>query len=228
MDGAFTHLEQIDSTQQQQQHYYQFKKLCFPVPKLKAKSFWVSKSFRSLCYRALESNGCFLQRLEYSGMIVNNSVYCSSPDIFEEEKAEMEGLVEKNESFEDKNENFAENGIQMRAFGELIEGKGRESSSSSDFLTSETTGQEEEEHSPSSSAEDSASPPSLDWPVNENAETEDCTSSNCGDGGKKPPDRKLDKQGSTVSGITITLICLLFSLLESFLLMCLVNGFYRD
>ena len=128
-------------------------------------------------------------------MIVNNSVFCASPGPFEEEKAEMEGLVEKNES-------FGENGVQMGTFAELLEDKDRESSSSSDLLTSETTGHEEE-HSHSSSEEDSASPPPLGWPVQENAKTEDCTSTNCSEDGKKPPleDRKLKKQGSTISGI---------------------------
>ncbi|XVE61971.1 hypothetical protein DITRI_Ditri06bG0081300 [Diplodiscus trichospermus] len=109
----------------------------------------------------------------------------------------MEDLVEKNEC-------FGENGVQMGTFAELLEDKGRESSSSSDFLTSETTGHEEE-HSHSSSEEDSASPPSLDWPVQEKAETEDCTSTNCSEGGKKPHlnDRKLEKQGSTISEIEL-------------------------
>ncbi|XVF14272.1 hypothetical protein REPUB_Repub09cG0044400 [Reevesia pubescens] len=49
----------------------------------------------------------------------------------------MEGWVEKNESFEKKNESFGENGVQIGIFSELLEDKGRESSSSSDFLTSE-------------------------------------------------------------------------------------------
>ncbi|XWS67145.1 hypothetical protein CRYUN_Cryun05aG0262100 [Craigia yunnanensis] len=195
MDGPFTHQEQIGSTQQQQQQHYQFK-LCFPISKLKAKSFWVSKSVRSLCYRAIEPRGCCLQGLEYSGMIVNNSVFCASPGLLEEEKAEMEGLVVKNES-------FGENGVQMGTFAELLEDKGRESSSSSDFLTSETTGHEEE-HSHSSSEEDSVSAPSLGWPVSENAETDDCTSTNCSEDGKKTPlDRKLEKQGSTISEIEL-------------------------
>ncbi|OMO66453.1 Plant specific Rop nucleotide exchanger, PRONE [Corchorus capsularis] len=106
MDGAFTHQELIEySTEQQHQQHYQFK-LCLPVPKLKAKTFWASKSVRSLFF--LESNGCCLKRLEYSGMLVNNSVYCSSPDSAEEEdKAEMEGLVEKSEGFDEKDESFA-------------------------------------------------------------------------------------------------------------------------
>ncbi|KAK8280534.1 hypothetical protein V6Z11_D09G182900 [Gossypium hirsutum] len=194
----------LSSTKQQQHQQYHQLKLCMPAPKLKAKSFWVSKSFRSLCYKAIESNVCCSQRLEYSGMIVNNSVFCPSPGPFEEQQTEMEGLVEKEGSFKEKNESFSENGVQMGTFAELLEDKGRESSSSSDFLTSETTGHEEE-HSHSSSEEGSASPPSLGWPVKENAGTEDCTSTNCSEDGKKTPldNRKLEKQGSTVSEIEL-------------------------
>lgn len=199
MDGTSTHQKQIESTQQQ--HYQ--SNLCFPVPKLKARSFLVSKSVRSLCYRAIQPNETSSQKLEYSGMIVNDSAFCASPSRFEEEeKAEMKGLVEKSESCEKKN------GVQMGTFAELLEDKGRESSSSSDLLTSETTGHEEE-HSHSSSEEDSSSPPSLGWPVLENAEVEaeaeaeDYTSTYCSEDGKKPPlhDRKLEEQGSTISGI---------------------------
>ncbi|KAG8503203.1 hypothetical protein CXB51_001193 [Gossypium anomalum] len=74
----------------------------------------------------------------------------------------------------------------------------------SDFLTSETTGHEEE-HSHSSFEEASASPPSLGWPVKGNAGTEDCTSTNCSEDGKKTPldNRKLEKQGSTISEIEL-------------------------
>ncbi|KAE8686986.1 Rop guanine nucleotide exchange factor 7 [Hibiscus syriacus] len=46
-DVALTHREQVDSVQ---------FKLCFPVPKLKATSFWVSESVKSLCYRPTEPN----------------------------------------------------------------------------------------------------------------------------------------------------------------------------
>ncbi|KAG8479094.1 hypothetical protein CXB51_029821 [Gossypium anomalum] len=69
------------------------------------------------------------------------------------------------------------------------------SSSSSDFLTSEIIGHEEE-HSYSSSEEASASPPSLGWAIKENVGTEDCTSTNCSEDGKKTPldNRKLEKQ----------------------------------
>ncbi|XVF76717.1 hypothetical protein PTKIN_Ptkin13bG0288900 [Pterospermum kingtungense] len=190
MDGTYTHQEQIDSTQQE---HYQFK-LCLPVPRLKARSFLVSKSVRSLCYRAVE----------HSGVIANNSVSCASPGRFEEEKAEMEGLVVKSQSFEEKKESFGENGVQMGTFAELLEDKGRESSSSSDFLTSETTGHEEE-HSHSSSEEDSNSPHSLGWPLVENAEPEDYTRHNWREEGKKTPltDRKLEKQRSTISEIEL-------------------------
>ncbi|GMI71377.1 hypothetical protein HRI_000807000 [Hibiscus trionum] len=206
MDGAFTNQEQIGSTkqQQQQQHHYQFK-LHMHLPKLKAKSFWVSKSFRSLCYKAFESNVCCSQRFEYSGIIVNNSVFCPSPCPSEEQQAEMERLVEKDETFEEKDGSFSENGVQMGTFGELlVEDEGRESGSSSDFLTSETT-VHEEEHSHSSSEGGSVSSPSLGWPVKENAGEEDCTSTNCSEDGKKTPldNRKLEKQGSTISEIEL-------------------------
>ncbi|GMI96470.1 hypothetical protein HRI_003316300 [Hibiscus trionum] len=167
-----------------------------PVSKLKAKIFLVSKSFRSLCYKVIDSNVCCSH-----GMIVNNSVYYPSPGPFEEQQAEMERLVENIGSFEEKDESFTENGGQMGTFAELLLDKGRGSSSSSDFLTSETT-VHEEEHSHSSSEEGS---PSLGWPVKENDGAEDCTSTNCSEDGKKTPldDRKLEKQGSTISEIEL-------------------------
>ncbi|KAK8993121.1 hypothetical protein V6N11_033225 [Hibiscus sabdariffa] len=188
MDGAFIHREQLDSAQ---------LKLCLPVPKLRARSFWVSKSVKSLCYKAIEPNVCCLDRLDSSGMLVSNSVVCDSPG-FEENKAEMVSSVEKNES-------FGENGVQMGTFVELPKDKGRESSSSSDLLTSETT-VHEEEHSHSSSEEENLySPPSIDWHVLEISETEDSTRSNFSEDRKKPSmnDRILEKQSSTISEIEL-------------------------
>lgn len=215
MDGPFIHREQIGSTQQQD---YQFK-LCLPVPKLKASSFWVPKSVKSLCYRAIEPNVCCLERLDYGGTIVNNSAVCDSPGVLEEKRADMEGLVEKKERFEEKIKSFGENGVQMGTFAVLLEDKGRESSSSSDLFTSETT-VHEEEHSHSSSEEDLYSPPSLDWHGQEIAETEDSSiCSSFSEDRKKTPmdDRKLEKQGSTVSGIMTTIRkCLSFSLFDLF------------
>ncbi|KAK8685351.1 hypothetical protein V6N13_041354 [Hibiscus sabdariffa] len=169
---------------------------------LRAKSFGVSKSFRGLCYKAIESN--VSQRLEYSGMIVNNCVFYPSPGPFEERQAEMERLVENIGSFEEKDESFTENGAQMGTFAELLEDKGRESSSSSDFLTSERT-VHEEELSHSSSEEGSASSPSLGWPVKENVGAEESTGTNCSEDGKKAPldSRKLEKHESTISEIEL-------------------------
>ncbi|TYJ40049.1 hypothetical protein E1A91_A04G113100v1 [Gossypium mustelinum] len=201
MDGPFIHREHIGSTQQED---YQFK-LCLPVPKLKASSFWVPKSVKSLCYRAIEPNVCCLERLDYSGTIVNNSAVPDSPGVLEEKRADMEGLVEKKERFEEKIKSFGENGVQMGTFAVLLEDKGRESSSSSDLFTSETT-VHEEEHSHSSSEEDLYSPPSLDWHGQEIAETEDSSiCSSFSEDRKKTPmdDRKLEKQGSTVSEIEL-------------------------
>ncbi|GMI69745.1 hypothetical protein HRI_000643800 [Hibiscus trionum] len=163
MDGAFTYREHVDSVQ---------LKLCLPVPKLKARSFWVSKSVKSLCYRAIEPNVCCLDRFDSLG--------------FEEKKDEMGSSVEKNES-------FGENGVQ--------------SSSSSDLLTSETTVHEELHSHSSSEEEDLYSPHSINWHVQEIAETEDSTCSNFSEDRKKPPnpmnDRILEKQSSTISEIEL-------------------------
>ncbi|GMJ03155.1 hypothetical protein HRI_003984700 [Hibiscus trionum] len=158
-------------------------KLCLPVPKLKARSFWVSKSVKSLCYKAIEPNVCCSDRVESSGMIV---------------KAEMESPVEKKES-------SGETGVQMGTFAELLEDKGRESSSSSELLTSETTVHEGEHSHSSSEEEDLYSPPSIHWHAHEISETEDSTCSNSSEGRKKPPmnDRILEKQSSTISEIEL-------------------------
>lgn len=123
-------------------------------------------------------------------MVVNNSAFCDS---VEEGIAAMEGLIEKSEGFD-------EVVGKVETFGELIEieKKGRESCSSSDFLTSETTGHEEQSHS---SSEESSSPPSLGWPV-QKSEAPDCTSENGTE--THLDDRKLQKQGSTISGIVST------------------------
>ncbi|XP_039047593.1 rop guanine nucleotide exchange factor 7-like [Hibiscus syriacus] len=179
MDGAFTHRDQVDSA---------LLKLCLPVPKLKARSFSVSKSVKSLCYKAIEPHVCCLNGLESSGsMMVNKSAVCDSLG-FEEKKGEMGSSVEKNESFGD-------NGVQ----------KGRESSSSSDPLTPETTVHEEEHSHSSSEEEDLYSPPSIDWHVHEIAETEGSTCSDFSEDRKKPPmnGRILEKQSSTISEIEL-------------------------
>lgn len=120
-------------------------------------------------------------------MVVNNSVYCASPCFLE---AEMEGIVEENKVLpEEIGEGFVG----------VIEEECRESSSSSDFLVSEATVNEEHSHS---SSEDSSSPPSMSWPV-QKPDLPHCSSSDVSQGGEKPhlDERKLVKQGSTLSGI---------------------------
>lgn len=211
MDSAFTHQEEREYNQQQQQQLllqqedHQLK-LCVPFLKpgnfdnsnpFSHFGFWVSKSFKNLNCRGRFSNGSGLKSLESNVMVVNNTVFCSSPG-----KAAMEGLdmIEENEGHEEiKHQVFSENERRIETFGKLIEEKGRESSSSSDFLTSETTGHEEQSHS---SSEESSSPTTLDWPV-QKAETPDCNSVDGDENEKKPvvEDRKLEKQGSNLSGI---------------------------
>ncbi|KAE8692434.1 Rop guanine nucleotide exchange factor 7 [Hibiscus syriacus] len=110
MDGALTHRDQVDSS---------LIKLCLPVPKLKARSFWVSKSVKSLCYKAVEPHGCCLNGLDSLG--------------FEEKKGEMGSSVEKNESFGD-------NGVQKGR---------ESSSSSDPLTPETTVHEEEHSHSSS-------------------------------------------------------------------------------
>ncbi|KAF9665129.1 hypothetical protein SADUNF_Sadunf16G0090000 [Salix dunnii] len=217
MDRAFTHQKERETAhQQEEQHCHYRLKLCVPVlvkirssNNLKSFSllgFWVSKSLRNLYCKARFSNGFCLKRLQFNGMLVNNSAFCDSPGmVLKEEKGEMEGLIEKsNECNREKDTNFDEKKGEVQTFGDLIENKGRESSSSSEFLTSENTGHEE--HSHSSSEEESSSPRTLDWPVQKD-EAFDCTSTNgATDDGEKSnlDDRKLEKQGSSISGVIET------------------------
>ncbi|CAB4284621.1 unnamed protein product [Prunus armeniaca] len=205
MDRAFTHQEERERTQQLQN---QQLKLCLPFVRFRGFNnhnpfsifgFWASKFLRNLHCRARISNSCCLGRLQYNGMVVNNSAFCESPGFIKEGKAAMEGLVERNEGIiEGKREDFGECLGQVGTFGDLIEEKGRESSSSSEFLTSETTGHEE--HSHSSSDEETSSAPSLGWPI-QKAEASDCTSQNGSEAAERThlDDRNLEKQGSTIS-----------------------------
>ncbi|KAL6278015.1 hypothetical protein ACE6H2_021616 [Prunus campanulata] len=205
MDRAFTHQEEREKTQQLQN---QQLKLCLPLVRFRGFNnhnpfsifgFWASKFLRNLHCRARISNSCCLGRLQYNGMVVNNSAFCESPGFIEEGKAAMEGLVERNEGIiEGKREDFGECLGQVGTLGDLIEEKGRESSSSSDFLTSETTGHEEQSHS--SSDEETSSAPSLGWPI-QKAEASDCTSQKGSEAAERThlDDRNLEKQGSTIS-----------------------------
>ncbi|KAJ6742213.1 ROP GUANINE NUCLEOTIDE EXCHANGE FACTOR 1 [Salix viminalis] len=143
--------------------------------------------------------GFRLEKLQFNGMVANNSVLCASPGVVlkEEEEAEMEGSIEKNNR--ERDTSFGEKKGGVQTFGDLIEDKCRESSSSSDFLTSEATGNEE--HSHSSSEEDSSSPPTMGWPV-QNDEARDCTSTDGATDDEEKShfdDRKLEKQGSSIS-----------------------------
>ncbi|KAJ6381395.1 hypothetical protein OIU77_030136 [Salix suchowensis] len=143
--------------------------------------------------------GFCLEKLQFNGTVASNSVLCASPGVVlkEEEEAEMEGSIEKNNR--ERDTNFGEKKGGVQTFGDLIEDKCRESSSSSDFLTSEATGNEE--HSHSSSEEDSSSPPTMGWPV-QNDEARDCTSTDGATDDEEKShfdDRKLEKQGSSIS-----------------------------
>ncbi|XP_044473881.1 rop guanine nucleotide exchange factor 7-like [Mangifera indica] len=214
MDSAFIHQQEREGNQQQQQQQQQLLllqedhqlKLC--VPFLKPGSFdnsnpfshfgfWVYKSFKNWNCRGRFSSGLRLKSIEGNVMVVNNTVFCSSPG-----KAAMEGLnmVSENEGYEEvKHQVFSENERRIETFGKLIEEKDRESSSSSDFLTSETTGHEELSHS---SSEESSSPTTIDWPI-QKTETPNCNSVEGNEDEKKPVmgDRKLKKQGSNLSEI---------------------------
>ncbi|KAJ6362952.1 hypothetical protein OIU78_003191 [Salix suchowensis] len=172
------------------------KKLLNPFSLL---GFWVSKSLRTLYCKARFSDGFCLEKLQFNGTVASNSVLCASPGVVlkEEEEAEMEGSIEKNNR--ERDTNFGEKKGGVQTFGDLIEDKCRESSSSSDFLTSEATGNEE--HSHSSSEEDSSSPPTMGWPV-QNDEARDCTSTDGATDDEEKShfdDRKLEKQGSSIS-----------------------------
>ncbi|KAM3738051.1 hypothetical protein ACB098_09G103800 [Castanea mollissima] len=211
MDRAFNHQQERGGTQQQQQHQQQLK-LCLPLVRLRSfdnhkpfciLAYWVSKSLRNFYSKVRFSKGLCLKGLQfqYNGMVVNNSVFCDSTGVFEEEKAVMEVLIEKKEGIEDKNERCKKNGVEIETFADLIEEERRESSSSSDFMTSETTGHEEQSHS---SSESSSPPPSLGWPV-QKAEVPDCTSTNVNADEEKPrlDERNLEKQGSAISEIEL-------------------------
>ena len=208
MDRDFNHQQERGGTQQQQQHQQQ-PKLCLPLVRLRSfdnhkpfciLAYWVSKSLRNFYSKVRFSKGLCLKGLQfqYNGMVVNNSVFCDSTGVLEEDKAVMEVLIEKKGGIEDKNERCKKNGVEIETFANLIEEESRESSSSSDFLTSETAGHEEQSHS---SSESSSPPPSLGWPV-QKAKVPDCTSTNVSADEEKPrlDERKLEKQGSAISG----------------------------
>lgn len=211
MDKAFTQHQRTEVPQLPRRHA-----LCLPSVKPKSSNkstaflvlgrFWVSKYLRNLCCRGQFSNGFCVRRIRFSGMVVNNSVFCDSPG-FVEGAAEMEGFIEKGEKVEERENGFGDSGGGIETFGSLLEDEGRECSSSSDSLTSEATANEEQSHS---SSEESSSPLPLDWSV-QKQESSHSLSSGDPDGAEKPhsEEMKLQKQGSTISGMSCS-----FSLLN--------------
>lgn len=143
-------------------------------------TLWVAKSLKNMCSKAKDSNG-------FTGMIVNNSLYCASPYFLE---AKMDGL---SQGMDEMKEGFNVND----GFVDGVEEDCRESSSGSDFLASEATVNEEH-----SSSEGFSSPPSMRWPVH-NTEIPHCSSSYVSEELEKPKldNKKLEKQGSSFSGI---------------------------
>ncbi|KAM7526404.1 hypothetical protein LguiA_016306 [Lonicera macranthoides] len=187
MDSALSHrIEREESTKKT---HLQLK-LCLQLLKPNTSNpfsqlaLWVDKSLRNLCCKAKDSNGFCFRRLQFNGMVVNNSVYCASPG--------LEGLVENSEEMSEKRYGFGLNWHEIEGFGD----GGRESSSSgSDNLVSETTVNEEQSSSVDSS-------PSMGWPIRK-TEVPQCASSNVSQRLEKThlDDRKLQKQGSTISEI---------------------------
>lgn len=135
-------------------------------------SLWVAKSVKNVCGKAKNSNG-------FTGMLVNNSVYCASPYFLEEK---MEALVEKSEEMEETKEGFNVN----EGLVDGVEEDCRESSSCSDYLASEVTVNEEH-----SSFEGYSSPPSIKSTMSDVFEELE---------NPQVDSRKLEKQGSTFSG----------------------------
>lgn len=146
-------------------------------------ALWVAKSVKNVCSKVKDSNG-------FTGMVVNNSLYCASPYFLE---AKMDGFIEKSEGMDEMKEGFNVN----EGFVDGVEEDCRESSSGSDFLASEATVNEEH-----SSSEGFSSPPSMRWPVH-NTEMPRCPSSDVSEELEKPKldNKKLEKQGSLFSEI---------------------------
>lgn len=202
MDRALSSREGKEGTVENQQELKNNALLKRSSSLRKAKPFsaavrvWVSKSLRSFSSsRGKGSNGCEKRSFHFNGVVINNSVYCASPGLFDEK---MESFLGKeNQGMGDKSEENCENEREVEGFRD---GNGEEpgessSSSSSDFLASEVTGNDEQ-----SSSEDSSSPPSMVWPVQKN---EDFASSSASEEAKKPHSdkRKLEKQGSSLPDI---------------------------
>lgn len=157
-------------------------------------SLWVSKSANFLKNKAKNSR----RKFRFDAMLVNNSVYCASPNNLEE--AEMEAPVNEDQG-------ICENELKSGHLSDLIEEESGESSSTSEFLASEVTLNCE-----NSSSEDSSSSPSMGCPVRQD-NVRHCSCSEVSDEVEKPhlDQRKLDKQGSSLSGTN----CLIYVPLEN-------------
>ncbi|XP_023540059.1 rop guanine nucleotide exchange factor 7-like [Cucurbita pepo subsp. pepo] len=138
-------------------------------------SCWVSKSSQKLRHRARFSSGFCCGGMEYKGMVVNNSTFCSSP-VFLEQVAIETG--EKCDGFGDARKVFDEKtGV----------GETSLSDSSSDLLSSEATGHEGQSHEEESSLSSSSST-LMGWPLHRTAAEE-----------RNFDDQQLETQVSPVS-----------------------------
>ncbi|KAI3474151.1 hypothetical protein Pfo_028939 [Paulownia fortunei] len=155
-------------------------------------SLWVSKSVKFLKKKANVPNRISSKRFHFDGMVVNNSVYCASPNYLE---AKMEALLNDNEILEEEKEGIFENDRKVVNLTDLNEEESGESSSSSNFLASEVTLNYE-----NSSSEDSSSPP-LMWLPMQKDKLLHCGRSEVSEEVKKLhlDKRKLGKQGSSIS-----------------------------
>ncbi|KAL8526809.1 hypothetical protein ACS0TY_015870 [Phlomoides rotata] len=146
-------------------------------------SFWVSKSVKFLKNKARVPSRVSSKRYQFDGMVVNNSVYCDSPNYIAAKMEEMEsesGVIEVAEMRASENEECGAGEFQELNENEEESG---DSNLNSDFLASSEVTLNDE----NSSSEDSSSPHFSSFEVSEEVE--------------KPhlDKRKLDKQGSCLS-----------------------------
>lgn len=150
-----------------------------------ALSLWVSKSVKFLKNKARVPSRISSKRYHFDGLMVNNSVYCDSPNYI---AAKMEAFESENGVIEVAEKRASENEEECEAgkFQVLKENeeKSGDSNLNSDFLASEVTLNYE-----NSSSEDSSSPNLCSFEVSEEVEKNPCLDK-----------RKLDKQGSCLSG----------------------------
>lgn len=155
--------------------------------------FLVLKSFKNLSGRANELGD---KGFYFSGMVINNSLYMASPCSFDDK---MEPFPESAKELVDAK--YGDSEIKDAAQPSVDVNKerfGETSGSSSNLLASEIT--VEDEHS--ICEDSSSSPPSMDWPLQEN-EIPPCVSSRDSEEVEKPllDNRKLEKQGSSLSEV---------------------------